>query len=115
MVVTSQTRPIGSVHYVHDRERGWDELIGWDAIGGDGIDVQIVRGIASQLKQIQIERVSEQYVGGGGGEGGGCRLRMKQRQGSRAFQYMSGVTSYLRSLAHASHPRGWFHPSLSAL
>ena len=27
-------------------------------------------GIASQLEQIQIDRVFEKYVGGGGGEGG---------------------------------------------
>ena len=41
-----------------------------DAIGGDGIYIQTVRGIASQLEQIQIEHEFEKYVGGGHGEGG---------------------------------------------
>jgi hypothetical protein len=44
---------------------------GRDAIGGYGIYIQTVRGIASQLEQIQIEHEFEKYVGGGGGEGGG--------------------------------------------
>ena len=64
MVVTSQTRSIRSVHLANDRERVWEELTGRDAIGSDGINVQIVRGVSSQLKQIQIDCVSEQYVGG---------------------------------------------------
>ena len=72
MVVTSHSRSIGSVHYAEDMERGRKELTGWNAIGGQGINVQFVRGIVSQLEQIQIERVSEHYVAGGGGEGGGA-------------------------------------------
>ena len=59
---------------------------GWDAIEGDGIYIQTVRGIALQLEQIQIERVFEKYVVGGGGEVGGCRLHMKQIQGSGDLQ-----------------------------
>ena len=59
---------------------------GRDAIGGDGVYLQTVRGIASQLEQIQIEHEFEKYVGGGGGEGGGSRLHMKQRQGLGDFQ-----------------------------
>ena len=42
---------------------------GRDAIGCDGVYVQTVRGIASQMEQIQIEHEFEKYVGGGGCEG----------------------------------------------
>jgi len=37
-----------------------------DAIGGAFVYLEIVLSITSQLEQIQIECISEQYVGGGG-------------------------------------------------
>ena len=52
-------------------------MMRWDAIGGDGIYVEIVRSIVSQLEQFQIECISEQYVGGRSSEGGGTVVNIR--------------------------------------
>jgi hypothetical protein len=52
-------------------------MTGWNAIGGDGIYIEILRSVVPQLEQIQIECVSKQDVGRGGGEGGPIILYLR--------------------------------------
>lgn len=62
MVVLSLTGLIGSVHNANVRDVGWEKMILRDAIGGDGIHVQIVRRITSQQEQIQIQCLSKSML-----------------------------------------------------